>query len=619
MANDKLEMKFNPNTISHLGIQMYSTLPPVLAELVSNSYDADAHEVILALNDSDINNKTISISDDGHGMTFSEINDCFLLIGRNRRGTDSKNQRSRSGKRFVIGKKGIGKLAFFGIAQTITITTVSEGLKNTFKMDWNELQKCTEIYRPKIIEKNVKCESSNGTSITLSNIKRKSSFTPDEIAVCLAKTFSIFDPSDFKVIVKYNDANDFIIDNKLKFNGLEEYKSWVFPLTNDEYDYSLKGEIKGKIIASKKTVPEKMRGIALFSRGKLVNEHSFFDVTATSFGYSYITGWLDIDFIDEWIPDVISTNRQSLNWEDERCEDLKHYLEAVITQVYKEHKESIEQNKKDDIKKKTGVDIDEWIDELPNHDKNLAKKLVKAIVSNDGIENDKAAELTSFVKDSFQFTSFKEMAAELKDNNASNADLLTLLNEWQLIEAREMYKLSEVRIETIKKFKENIDNDAKEVPVMHNFFKNFPWLLDPRIMNFQDEVRYSDLLKKHYVESEEIPENDRRLDFLCQDFAETFFIIELKRPGKVITDKELLQALDYASFIRSQLGNTYGHKIVCYVIGNRLSKDDSTKELAESLASSSKVYLKTYSELLTSASNYHKEFIEKYELMKKRT
>ena len=56
-----------------------------------------------------------------------------------------------------------------------------------------------------------------------------------------------------------------------------------------------------------------MRGIALFSRGKLVNEHSFFDVTATSFGYSYITGWLDIDFIDERIPDVISTNRQSLN------------------------------------------------------------------------------------------------------------------------------------------------------------------------------------------------------------------------------------------------------------------------------------------------------------------
>ena len=36
-----LEMRFDPNVITHLGIQMYSTLPPVIAELVSNSYDAD--------------------------------------------------------------------------------------------------------------------------------------------------------------------------------------------------------------------------------------------------------------------------------------------------------------------------------------------------------------------------------------------------------------------------------------------------------------------------------------------------------------------------------------------------------------------------------------------------
>ena len=107
---EELEMSFDPNTISHLGLQMYSTLPPVIAELVSNSYDADAHKVTLTLNDSDSSNKTISIEDDGHGMTFNEINNCFLLIGRNRREGDKKNQKTRSGERFVIGKKGIGKL-----------------------------------------------------------------------------------------------------------------------------------------------------------------------------------------------------------------------------------------------------------------------------------------------------------------------------------------------------------------------------------------------------------------------------------------------------------------------------------------------------------------------------
>lgn len=104
-----LEMRFDPNVITHLGIQMYSTLPPVISELVSNAYDADATRVVVRLNDN-LEEKSIVIEDDGHGMSFNEINEKFLIIGRNRR--KSEGEKSRSGKRFVVGKKGIGKLAF---------------------------------------------------------------------------------------------------------------------------------------------------------------------------------------------------------------------------------------------------------------------------------------------------------------------------------------------------------------------------------------------------------------------------------------------------------------------------------------------------------------------------
>ena len=31
-------MSFDPKTIQHLGIRMYSTLPPVIAELIANSF-----------------------------------------------------------------------------------------------------------------------------------------------------------------------------------------------------------------------------------------------------------------------------------------------------------------------------------------------------------------------------------------------------------------------------------------------------------------------------------------------------------------------------------------------------------------------------------------------------
>ncbi|MCJ7779125.1 MAG: ATP-binding protein, partial [Sedimentisphaerales bacterium] len=78
-----LAMRFDPNTIEHLGVRMYSQIPTAIAELVANSYDADAKNVVISLYDN--GDKKIVVQDNGIGMTFDEINRYFLTIGRNRR------------------------------------------------------------------------------------------------------------------------------------------------------------------------------------------------------------------------------------------------------------------------------------------------------------------------------------------------------------------------------------------------------------------------------------------------------------------------------------------------------------------------------------------------------
>lgn len=35
-------MSFDPHTIEHLGVKMYSVLPNAIAELIANAYNADA-------------------------------------------------------------------------------------------------------------------------------------------------------------------------------------------------------------------------------------------------------------------------------------------------------------------------------------------------------------------------------------------------------------------------------------------------------------------------------------------------------------------------------------------------------------------------------------------------
>ncbi|MFW6047121.1 MAG: ATP-binding protein [Candidatus Woesearchaeota archaeon] len=618
-TNNKLEMRFDPHTIEHLGIQMYSTLPPVIAELIANSYDAEATEVNIKLFDN--GTKKIIVEDNGHGMSFDDINEKFLLIGRNRRVLE-KSETSINNIRKVIGRKGIGKLSFFGIASNIKVETTTSYKRTTFELNWNKLKEQGKIdgkYNPKLTEKDTKVDYEKGTNVVLTEISRKSGFSPDNLALTLSKYFLIFDEKDFNVFIYHNNSKALQIENKLRYQNIQEFYTREFPLTEEKqpFDYRFKSHIRGKIISSKDTVPSDMRGIALFSRGKLVNNYTFFDINASSHGYSYITGWLNIDFIEDFDTDVISTNRQSLNWESPNTNELKTYLEKAIQDFYNDQRKKREQEKRNQVEKDSNFNIEEWLKNLPKHEKKLAKKISDSIIKADGIDISKASELLKYTRDSFQYEAFKDLASELDETKFSKPEkIIELFKEWEIIEAKEFYKIAHVRIETIEKFEQHIKEDSREVPEIQKFLRKFPWILDPRIMNFKNEKTYSDLLKDNFKEIK-LEDKDRRIDFLCVDFSQSFFIIELKRPSKVIGKNELEQAVEYVSFIENYLGNEFGKNIYCYVIGKKLANTSYVQRIAKAYKRDSLVYYKTYSELLKNAKRYHKEFIEKYEQMVK--
>ena len=170
MLVKELEMKFDPKTIEHLGVKMYSTLPPALAELISNAYDADAGNVKVRFVTVG-SRKSITVKDDGHGMSAEDIQQKFLVIGRNRREKDGDKPTSRFG-RFATGKKGLGKLALFGLAKSITVDTIRDGKRNRFSLNWNDLLSSEGVYKPAwgIVERPTGLP--NGTTIKLAELKR---------------------------------------------------------------------------------------------------------------------------------------------------------------------------------------------------------------------------------------------------------------------------------------------------------------------------------------------------------------------------------------------------------------------------------------------------------------
>jgi uncharacterized protein (TIGR02391 family) len=386
-AKDQLQMTFMPNTIEHLGARLYSTLPPVLSELIANAYDADASEVRIKLNDN--GDKEIVVRDNGHGMTLDDINRKFLRIGRNRR--DDESSQLSLGGRPVIGKKGLGKLSFFGIAHIIEVSTVKEGKRNTFLLDWNEIvggnQDELRNYQPVIKELNVDdSESNHGTTITLRNIQRVSDFDPEALADRLSKIF-IIEPG-FNIYIQRNVESGILLNNERKYASLNKEVEWAVPDDIEmETDYTRAAQIKGYLIATKTPISPStnMRGITLFSRKKMVNLPEYFSESTSSHFYSYLTGWLEADFIDDLDEDVIETNRQSLNWDHPEIAELKLYLQKLIRWLESDWRQKRAAIRDKKLAVQTDINVAEWKETIPEELVGTLNKLIKTLDTN--IEN----------------------------------------------------------------------------------------------------------------------------------------------------------------------------------------------------------------------------------------
>jgi HSP90 family molecular chaperone len=200
MASDSeksLYLTVSGRIIDSLGIQMYQSPVAAIAEIISNAWDADAARVRVTLPDELSEDAEIVVADNGIGMTFSDCQERYLKVGWCRRG-DDPSERSPEKRRPILGRKGIGKFAGFGIAGIICVQTVSKnnGERTVFELEISTLR--TEEYvatggEVSVIE-HLEPEdgrrAEHGTSITLRRLKLGRRPSPASFAKSMARRFS---------------------------------------------------------------------------------------------------------------------------------------------------------------------------------------------------------------------------------------------------------------------------------------------------------------------------------------------------------------------------------------------------------------------------------------------
>ena len=152
--SEEYTLDIDLNVLNHLGLNLYSNVPAVLAELIANAWDADAARVDVSVEEQS-DGKQIVIKDDGCGMDDTDMREKFLTVGYQRRDKGSGDQTENKG-RPVMGRKGIGKLSVLSIAKKVQVFTQKKGTDPlAIELDVEKIQEAIENkqkYRPSVID-----------------------------------------------------------------------------------------------------------------------------------------------------------------------------------------------------------------------------------------------------------------------------------------------------------------------------------------------------------------------------------------------------------------------------------------------------------------------------------
>ena len=624
-------MEFDISTIKHLGLQMYATLPPVIGELVANAWDANATEVEITIPETQLDDASqIVIRDNGMGMSDQDIRNKYLIVGRDRREKDGTDRTPPPLERPIMGRKGIGKFSAFGIARNLEVESASHGTVSRFVMDYDKMlqsapHRCAEF--PPLPQTGIVAK---GTMITLKRITkyRTRRISLQALRRGLARRFSIIGSQHgFQVAINGSPISVEERDMQRLLGRDADGKPYLWQI-NEEIEPETGWIVSGWIGAVDRTTPGDDgvdRGISIMARGKLVQEPFLFNaVVGQQYALSYLVGELHAEFVDD-TEDTIGTSRNVLVWDTEANAKL---MEWGKRQVNKIAREWAEKRQKDNVRMLEANELYSGFKDRAREISNqralkLADSLVRQAISKNPTAG--ADELEPIIKTSLDFLEFDTFWAITQDLVQSDVDdvgkLLDLFKEWEIVEAKEMSRVTEGRIATIENLQRLIETDALEVPTLHNFLKEFPWVIDPRWTLVDDEVHYSKLLKENFPDTD-LAESNRRIDFLCVRESTNLVVVEIKRPSMHVSRRELDQIRDYVFFVREYVGQptdaeTTYQNVVGYLLCGDFVKTGDVGRYRDMLAKD-QIYIRRYGDLLDMVKRMHREFIERYDKLKQR-
>lgn len=625
---EELILTFAGNIVKHLGVQMYSGRPvPAIAELISNAWDADAQEVDVRLpldeawsasNPSHI----IEVADTGNGMTWEMVRDAYLDVGRDRREAE-KTDRSIGGRR-LQGRKGVGKLAGFGIADVMEVQTVhrepdasvGEQVLIWFRLSLSELKKAKKgapvdvVYAGPASKAPQGGRTTHGTTVTLRQLHQKRAQNGERFHNSIAQRFLLIGPQ-FSVRINGEDLREESI-----------HLQWRWPeqgwLTEEipgcgPVDYWI-----GFTEHPRKQNEGELSGILIYTRDKISQESTLFEISGGvtgQHGLRYIVGMVKVEWLDAGVdaPDLIATHRGSIAWESPQGAALQEWGQRLLRRYLSEWAK-----RRTELREKEATAIHPRmkarIENLAPSYREVALQFVDRFKAVE-MEVDEFEAIFSWFLDALENATLRSILQKLQETDVADLEQLDqLLSKMEVRTAVTLLQIIDSNLAAIETLERMHHDDARERGVLSKHLERNPFLIHPTWILHKAEGRCTTWIQNEFGLSANPGDAEDRADFFCVAVGGTLHIVEIKRGAFVAREKDVLQADKYRTYVEKRFREIsdpsaikYGH-VQSHLIAAELHDDASG--IVQAYADKGWVFFTTWDDLIERAKLSHHQYRE---------
>ena len=538
-----------------------------IVELVANSWDAGARRVNITWPD---NGGDFEILDDGTGMTKDEFENIWPELNYNRiqkQGSkvtfpDSSGTITRS----AYGRNGKGRHSLFCFSNAYCVETWKNNTASSFHIKRSHGNVPYEIRFVKEYPKD-----GHGTKISCDLINNY--IGEREVQELLGSKF-ITDPA-FSI---------YLNGNKIDLFEMRDYEE-------EEYDIP-EEDAKVSILRfdSKKTGRiSRHHGVAWWVNKRLVGEPSWKGLegayldgrTAEAKRYTFI---VEADLLrDEVKPDW--TGFKDTPRADKIVQLVNsHIFDSIQTlmqdvrsgtkkSVLKEHRADIKQ-----LSRLSKQQLGNFVDQIQMKCPTMTRK-------------DLSNSIAIFTKMELNRTGYGLLQQIARLSPTDLDSLSEILDKWSVTDAKKVLDELYWRLDVIKKMESIVDDpETKELQELQPLFKNGLWIFGPEYeaIDFTSNKTLLTVINKLF-DGGAVDHPRKRPDFVVLSDStigayssdqhdnngevcgiRKVLILELKRGGSIIKQKERRQAEDYAEEIKKSGKVEQDTEIVCYVLGSKV-------------------------------------------------